>query len=149
MMHRLGAMTARAATIRLYVTLLSVLTTILALVAAVVRLVVTLVGAATALVDARTPACPRRDAPATRDTTSRLAPALRLVTARSSSPTPPAGPMPPTAAERLRSGLLGLGFRAHDVARFVASVGARVEQESLGVLLKEGVAALGRVGMTG
>ena len=139
-------MTARAATVRLYVTLVSVLTAILALAGAVVRLVVTLVSAATDIVEAWTPARPRRDAPPARDTASRPAAALRLVTAGFSSPT---SPTPPTAAERLTSALVGLGFSSRAVAPVVASLGPQVEREPLQTLIPVALRMLAPAALAG
>ena len=148
--HRRRGMTARAATVKLYVSLVAVITAVLSLLGAVVRLGVALVALLAAAIETRTSARPRRDASATRDMASRPVPALRLFTAPpSTSPTPPAGPMPPTAAERLMSALVGLGFSSKDVAPVVASLGPSVEREALQTLIPVALRILAPAALAG
>ena len=149
-MHSTGTMTtAKTATVGLYVSLAGLLTAALSLLGAVVRMVVALVAWVAARVEARTPARARRDAPPARDTTSRPAPGLRLVTAEPGSSMPPAGPMPPTGAQRLTSALVGLGFSSKEVTAIVASLGARVEREPLQVLIPVALRALAPAALAG
>lgn len=126
--------TAKAATIRLYVTLTSLLTAVLALATAIVRLVVTLVSRLTNALEktprtlvAPTTAVAPAEAPAGQAKPAR--PNLRLVTATKQ-------------VDQLTFALVGMGFKVSLVSRFVGSLGDRVETAPLPDLIKEGLRAL-------
>jgi RuvA, C-terminal domain len=129
-------MTARAATVSLYVTFVSLVAAMIALATAVVRLVVAGVTRLTASIEVRTAGAPR-------DTTSR--PALRLVHPRpATAAAPTSAPVAaPSNADRLQHGLVNLGFKLPEVRAFVTSLGDRAEREPLPALIREGLAALG------
>ena len=128
-------MTARTATRRLYVALVSLVTALVLLVAALVRLYV----AGVSWIATRVEACSRPIVPQKPAT----APArhLRLL---------PAAPatLPVTGssegAERLTTALTGLGFKSPQVRAFVTSLGGRVEHEPIADLIRAGLVALSR-----
>jgi len=126
-------MSAKTATIRLYVAVVTLVTTLVALVAALLHLAVVGLSWLAARVE-------RGGRPeASQKPATAPARALRLV------PPPPASvPVggPPGAAERLTSALVGLGFKVPDVRKVVASLGDRVQKESIEALIKVGLAAL-------
>jgi hypothetical protein len=129
------SMTARTATVRLYVALASLVTAVLALAGALVRLAAAVVTRATVLVQGRpeaaqglapTPAVPAAGA------------RLTLV------PRPTGAPGPSAARARLEGALAGLGFKVGDVRRVVAGLGARVEHEPIEAMIKTALAELSR-----
>lgn len=128
-------MTARTATVRLYVALVSLVTALVSLVAALVRLTV----AGISWVAVRVEAGSRQAAPQK----PAAAPArhLRLVPAA-----PAAEPVAtaPGAAARLTTALTGLGFKVPEVRAFVTSLGGRVDREPMADLIKAGLASLSR-----
>lgn len=128
-------MTARTATVRLYVALVALVTALVALAGALVRLAVAGVSWGATRVEAGgRPVALQKPA---------AAPArhLRLV-----PPAPAAAPVAgaPGTAERLTTALTGLGFKAPEVRAFVTSLGAQVEQKPMTYLIKAGLAALTR-----
>jgi hypothetical protein len=140
-------MTARAATSRCYVALVTLVTTLLALVTEVVRLLGASVAFLAALVERATPArAPKAiaRAPQPRDVVP-----LRLVPPCPTAPTPPVGPVAPTAAERLQTALTGMGWRAADVARVVGQLGPRVDRERIETLIPECLRALSPAALVG
>ena len=130
----MGTMTARTATVRLYVAFASLVAAVLALLTAAVRLVASLATWLAARVDASRSVrvSPLAEAPAR----PVEAPALRLV------PQTRPSSLTPSKADQLKTALVGLGFKAPPVCRFVASLGARVDREPLEGLIKEGLRAL-------
>jgi hypothetical protein len=137
---------AKTATVRLYVTAVSVLTAAVAVVGAVVRLLGASVALLAALVEKATPArAPKATAraPEPRDVVP-----LRLVPPCPAAPAP-VGPIAPTAAERLQSALVGMGWRAPDVARVVGQLGPRVEKEALQVLIPVALRILAPAALAG
>jgi hypothetical protein len=142
-LHPSEAMTARTATVRLYVAFAALVTALVSLAAALVRLTATGVSWAAARIEASTrPVAPQKPAaaPSQKPAAAPVA-RLRLVT-----PAPAAAPATgaPSAAERLTTGLMGVGYKAPQVRAFVASLGDRVEHEPMADLLKAGLAALTR-----
>jgi RuvA, C-terminal domain len=73
---------------------------------------------------------PRRDVPQRSEKASVIAPAPINVAAG------------PTPEHTLYNALVGLGFHAPEVRRFVASVGPRASHEAMATLIKEGLRAL-------
>jgi hypothetical protein len=132
-------MTIRAATARLAVTLIALVTALLGLVVALVRL-----ATAGALWTARAiPAHSQRVSGVECAAQGPVAvrtprPALRLIPA----PAAPAGPS--AAAVRLEGALVGLGFKVGDARRVVAGLGDRVEREPIADLIKTALATLSR-----
>jgi len=55
---------------------------------------------------------------------------------------PPRTSGAPTQAQRLTTSLVGLGFPAPDVRRFVTGLGTRVDHEGLEQLIRDGLRAL-------
>jgi Holliday junction resolvasome RuvABC DNA-binding subunit len=106
---------------RLFVSLLSLVASVLELGTALVRLVTALVLRAAAAVRPRAEAV---QAP------QEARPRLRVVPQRADG------------ATRLTTALVGLGWSAPAVRRFVDSVGDRVDREPIEALLKEGIAKL-------
>jgi hypothetical protein len=137
---------AKTATVRLYVTAVSVLTAVVALVGAVVRLLGASVAFLAALVEkaTRAPSATAR-APEPRDVAPQ--PALRLGPLCPAVPAP-VGPTAPTTAERLRNALVGMGWRTPDVARVVGQLGPRVDVEPLQVLVPAALRLLAPAALT-
>jgi hypothetical protein len=141
-----GMTSAKTATVRLYVTAVSVLTAVGALVGAVVRLLGASVALLAALVEKATPArAPKADARAseTRD----VAP-LRLASPHPGAPARSVGATSPTAAEQLRSALVGMGWRPLEVVRVVGQLGPRVDLEPLQVLVPAALRLLAPAALT-
>ena len=132
----MGTMTARTATVRLYVAFASLVAAVLALLTAAVRLVASLATWLAARVDASRTARVPPPAEAPARPVEAPAPALRLV------PQTRPSSLTPSKADQLKTALVGLGFKAPPVCRFVASLGARVDREPLEGLIKEGLRAL-------
>src|ERR1700690_585119 len=107
--------TAKAATVRLYVAVVALLTVAFRLVAAVVRLVAALASWAAVRVEAKAEARRAPTAPA-------APPKARLALV----PQSPAAAGPPVAAQRLTTALTGLGYKAPAVRAFVDGLGGRV-----------------------
>jgi len=125
-------MTIRKALAKLLSALLVLAAAIVALMAGLTRLVASLavwlaVGVEAHVTKARTPR-PGATAAARRP--------LTLV------PRPSSVLVGPTQAERLTTALTGMGFATPDVRRFVGSLGPRVEQDGLAVLIKDGLRSL-------
>jgi hypothetical protein len=113
-------MTAKRATLRLYVALTGLLASLLELTGALVRL-------ATSAVQRVTP---------------KARPETTTVPWTPQAPTwvQQAAPVAPPQDEKLHGALVGMGFRAGSVRKFTASVQGRTEP--LEVLIKEGIVAL-------
>ena len=131
-------MTARTATVRLYVAFASLLAAVLGLIVGFVRLAASLTVWAASAVEKRRAAGEIRGADRAAPVCARGAnrPRLALVPALADAP---------SKARELTTALTGLGFRAPEVRRFVSSLDpARVEGARIEVLIKEGLGALGR-----
>lgn len=127
-MKRAQSISARHATVALYVAVISLLTCAIALVTAIVRLAVTLVSSAASYV-------PRRAVQVAPPAKQAATTALRLV--------PNNTPAPVGAqAERLTTALTGMGFAVPAVRRFVSGLGVRVESDDIALLIKDGLRAL-------
>ena len=119
----------RAISVRLYVTVVSLLVTVLALATALVRLVVTLISGLTTFLERRWGKAPKAtQTPEAIQATGR--PNLRIV------------PAPSSATMQLTTGLTQLGFHPKNVRAFVDGLGTRVDQEPLPTLIKLGLRAL-------
>jgi hypothetical protein len=118
--------TAAAATVSLYVAVLGLLTAVLTLAGAAVRLLAAGLQALTARLQRATVPAPVQAPPAGAQAPAR--PNLRVV--------------PAPAPEPLVTALVGLGFKAPEVRRFVATLGPRAGTERLEDLIKEGLRAL-------
>lgn len=126
-------MTAKAATVRLYVAAVGLLTAVLSLLGALVLLGSSAAAWLAARLQVRAEAS--RERPAPRVATP---PPRRLAVV----PRPVAGPAQGASAARLTVALTGMGFRAPDVRRFVGSLGERVEHEPIEGLIKDGLRSL-------
>ena len=126
-------MTAKTATVRLYVALAALLTAVLRLVAALVRLAASLAVWAAARVEARVAAPAKAPAAPGASPAARLALVPRVETVG-----------PSVASQRLTTALTGLGYKAPAVRAFVDGLGDRVEKEPIEGLIKDGLRALTR-----
>lgn len=125
-------MTARTANRRLYVTAVSLLTSLLALVGMMVRLVASCVTWLVRRVERST----ARHA-GTPSAASLECPRLALV-----RPTSPKALGDAGQRERLTTALVGLGFAAPAVRRYVEGLHERATHEPIEALIKEGLRAL-------
>jgi Holliday junction resolvasome RuvABC DNA-binding subunit len=129
-------MTARVATRALYVSVVRLLAALVTLVAKAVELLVELTLLGVATVRSRRKRIvvqvPSQNSVSTR---------ARTLLSKTFVDEPA---QPASAAERLHGTLVGLGFKAPDVRRFVSSVNtSRLEREPIEVLIKDGLRALG------
>jgi hypothetical protein len=134
-------MTARTATVRIYVAFASLVADVLILTAALVRLVAVAAVWLIRRIGPRThSAAPERHVRGLPSNVrlQDVKPVLSLVRAKE----PVGQPVPLCGAQRLTTALLGLGFKAPAVRAFVASVGPRVERDRIEDLIKEGLRAL-------
>jgi hypothetical protein len=125
-------MSAKTATVKCYVAFVSLLTAVFSLASALVRLLVACVTALAALV--------KRSKAGTAHPAA--SPAVCI-------PVPVAVPMlaspmvqAPDMGPQVEHGLVSLGYKRPDVARFVASLSNRRFGGDVGALIKEGLAAL-------
>ena len=117
-------MTLKTAIARLIVAAIALLTAILRLLGAIAGLVTVSVVRLTSALRQRA-SCPQ---------------AASAPAAPERAPSAPQAPS--EQARRLTAALTGMGFRRHDVTRFVACLGARVEHERVESLIKDGLRAL-------
>jgi len=130
---------------RLAVTLLSLLTAILALATALVRLVVTLITGLTAYLEAK---LPRRSESSK---TTQDAPAASVASVASSASSALAKSTlrvvqssTPDVRDQVATGLVGLGFPAANVRRFVGQLTDRDLQRPVADVIRDGLAWLSR-----
>lgn len=125
---RLIPMTAKTATVRLYVGLVSLVSGVLSLVTALIGLVAASIRRATRALESS-----REPSEASGKSLEAPAKGLRLV-----RPIETAQAML-TQEDRLTTALVGMGFSSKDVRRYVASLGTRAASEDLKVLIVEGL----------
>ncbi len=133
-------MSAKTATVRLYVTLLALVSGLLALATALLHLMTAGISRASDALEAQSSKTFKPFEPFS-PSAKKVTP--KAVTSRTHAPigrpkltlVPPA----PGQTERLTTALIGMGFRAPDVRRFVSSLGERVESAELKGLIVEGL----------